>query len=188
MLIIICPRIKTEINSPINIVKIKYKYDKSRPFKTNLNEYPYINTYGMIRELDIMGESKEIILCFLKWYVNIAPIKVAILPKIISRIGAPIIKFDNKQPKKRPGIAAIVNIGNTHKHSDKRTWIMPEAKLSVAVASVITIYIVDIIAAVVKFLILFFILFFILEKSFINVYHNGNLFTITTDSIFNSIY
>ncbi len=58
--------------------------------------------------------------------VPMAPSRVARLPKIISKITAPEIIFDMRQPIKRPGMAAPLKQGSTRSTSESLNWITPD--------------------------------------------------------------
>ena len=61
------------------------------------------------------------ILCFLRKYVPIAPIKVARLPKTTSHKAQPVSTFARTQPAKRPGIEAGVKRGRIVRASENLT-------------------------------------------------------------------
>lgn len=68
-----------------------------------------------------MGDRSEGIVCLRSRRVKIAPINVAIEPKIMSTIMLPVNKFDNRHPMASPGIAAGVNIGSMQSASERRS-------------------------------------------------------------------
>ncbi len=90
-------------------VTIRNGIVKSIPLKiTGGTPYAYLSTNGTISILAATGGNVSANLWFLKRYVPIAPINVAMLPNIISGIRLPISTLDRKQPIKRPGTAAGV--------------------------------------------------------------------------------
>jgi len=107
------PRIPQDMISPMPIVTIKYQIAPSK-----LYTYERIN--GIIRVFAIMGGIGARILCFRKIYVNIAPIRVARLPKRISRAIAPVKVFEIRHPMNSPGTAEGIMQGRTVSASEKR--------------------------------------------------------------------
>ena len=67
---------------------------------------------------EITGGRVAMYLCFLKRYVNTAPIRVARLPNTISGNRHPVRIFETMQPIKSPGIAEGKKIGKTQSASE----------------------------------------------------------------------
>ena len=104
----IIPKNPQEMISPIPTVSIKYAIEPSKL-------YTYESTKGIISVFDIIGGNIARYLFFLNKYVPIAPIRVAMLPNIISSITAPDKKFAIMQPTNSPPIAYGVKQGIMHK-------------------------------------------------------------------------
>ena len=58
---------------------------------------------------------------------------------MMSHIGAPVIRFDSRQPTNSPGIAAGVKYGRMVRASEIRICIAPLAKSKAAIVTVRTV-------------------------------------------------
>ena len=114
------PNIPAEITSPMNTVTTK-----NMTLSSSINIY--FNTKGiMIALASIVGRGASH-KCFLSICAPIAPISVAREPNTISRMFPDVRRFASTHPMVRPGIAADVKQGSTHKASEKRHCITPDA-------------------------------------------------------------